>query len=158
MIKKPCTGVLAVLAFLALATPGSADDRGRNLYERHCAPCHGAEGDGQGEAAYLLSPKPRDFTTGLYKFRSTPSGSPPTDADLLGTLQRGVPGTAMPAWDRLPEEDLAAIVEQVKSFSQWAFEEEEPEPPIAIRTPPPATPTGWPWPPGASARPRSWTR
>ena len=130
---------MTVLVFLALATSGSADDRGRALYERHCAPCHGAEGDGQGEAAYLLSPKPRDFTTGLYKFRSTPSGSPPTDTDLLGTLQRGVPGTAMPAWDRLPEEDLAVIVEHVKSFSQWAFEEEDPEPPIAIHTSPPMT-------------------
>lgn len=138
MIEKLCVGALVVLTFLALPPPGLAVDRGQSLYERHCAPCHGIEGDGEGLAAYLLSPKPRDFTEGLYKLRSTPSGSLPTDEDLLQTLRRGVPGTAMPAWDRLKEEDLVAIVEQVKTFSRW-FEEEEPEPAMVIGTPPPAT-------------------
>ncbi len=131
---------LAVLILAAVAAPGWAEDRGGALYEQHCAPCHGIDGDGQGEAAYLLSPKPRDFTGGLYKLRSTPTGSPPTDADLLLTLRRGVAGTAMPAWDRLADEDLAAIVEHLKTFAPEWFEDDDPEPPIAIGTAPAASP------------------
>lgn len=131
--------VTAVIGAAAV-TAAFAADRGAALYERHCAACHGASGDGQGPAAYLLLPKPRVFTLGVYKFRETPSGSLPTDADLLRTLQRGIPGTAMPAWNRLPETDLAAVVAHIKSFSP-VFGEEEPEPPIPIGTPPRATPT-----------------
>lgn len=131
---------VVVAAVVGPAAPGVlAADRGAALYERHCAACHGVTGDGRGPAAYLLSPKPRDFTLGVYKFRTTPSGSLPTDDDLLRTVRRGVAGTAMPAWNRLSEEDLAALVARIKSFSPF-FEEEEPDPPIAIGKAPAATP------------------
>lgn len=140
MNEKVCIGTFAFLICTVVPAAGSANERGAVLYERHCTPCHGAKADGQGPAAYLLSPKPRDFTSGLYKFRSTPSGSLPTDADILRTLKHGVPGTAMPAWDRLPEADLVAIVQHVKSFSKRSFDDEdESEPPIEIGTAPAST-------------------
>ena len=115
------------------------DQEAENLYNRHCAACHGIKGDGEGSAAYLLSPKPRNFTLGVYKFRSTPTGEPPTDQDLLRTLKQGIPGTPMPAWDRLPERDLVAIVEYLKSFSDIFEDEDSMEPPIVINAPPPLT-------------------
>lgn len=118
----------------------AANPRAEKLYNRHCAACHGIKGDGSGPAAYLLWPKPRDFTSGLYKFRSTPSGAPPTDQDLLRTMKRGIPGTAMPPWDRLSERDLGAIVGYVKSFSDIFADPDAIEPPIAIKSPPRATP------------------
>src|SRR5688572_20243647 len=76
--------------------------RGTQLYVKQCAACHGAQGLGDGPAAYLLYPKPRDFSQGTFRLTSTKSGLP-TDDDLLQTLKRGMPGSAMPSWGWLPE-------------------------------------------------------
>ena len=90
---------VALLAALALAlAPGAARADVADLYRARCAVCHGAEGRGDGPAASLLSPRPRDFTAGLYKFRSTPAGTLPTEADVLRTITRGLPGTSMPGF------------------------------------------------------------
>jgi hypothetical protein len=48
-----------------------------------------------------LKPRPRDFTTGGYKIRTTETGSVPTDDDLVRTVRQGLYGTAMPGWDRI---------------------------------------------------------
>jgi cytochrome c oxidase cbb3-type subunit 3 len=37
-------------------------ERGRAIYQRSCALCHGAKGDGQGAAAKSASVRPADFT------------------------------------------------------------------------------------------------
>jgi len=64
--------------------------RGKAVYNRRCVGCHGKNGDGNGAAATFLDPRPRNFTLGSFKFRTTPSGSLPTDGDLYRTLTRGV--------------------------------------------------------------------
>jgi mono/diheme cytochrome c family protein len=69
---------------------------GKQLYTSYCTPCHGDLGKGDGELAYLLYPKPRNFTRGMFKICSTPSGVVPTDQDLFKTLKNGMPGMAMP--------------------------------------------------------------
>jgi cytochrome c oxidase cbb3-type subunit 2 len=107
--------LLASLVVSALGAGAEADD-GRVLYDRYCAGCHGAAGDGHGPAAAMLVTKPRDFTKGLFKFRSTPAGTLPTDADLLRSITRGVNRTSMPEWRLLPETERWALVEVVKSF------------------------------------------
>jgi cytochrome c oxidase cbb3-type subunit 2 len=100
--------------------------------------CHGVKGDGNGPAATFLDPRPRDFTLGAFKFRSTPSGSLPTDGDLYRTLSRGVRWTAMPTWHEIPEKDRIAVIAFIKTLSpRW--KEERPEPPIIIGDPPKAT-------------------
>ena len=53
---------------------------GKALYRRYCITCHGPHGDGAGENAPHLDPRPRDFTRAAFKCRSTPSGSLPTDS------------------------------------------------------------------------------
>jgi cytochrome c oxidase cbb3-type subunit 2 len=109
--------------------------RGKVVYERRCTGCHGDKGDGNGPAATFLDPRPRNFTLGSFKFRTTPSGSLPTDGDLYRTLTRGVRWTAMPTWHELPEKDRFAVIAYIKTFSQrWS--EERPEPPIVIGEPP----------------------
>ena len=45
---------------------------GKQLYDKYCAQCHGDAGDGKGHATPRLKPEPRDFTSGKYKFRTTP--------------------------------------------------------------------------------------
>ncbi len=125
--------------FLSSVLSLAAGQEVEKLYERHCIACHGEKGDGDGPAAYLLSPKPRDFTSGVYKFRSTPSGSPPTDQDLLRTLKHGINGTSMPAWDRLSEKELTDVIQYVKTFSDIFEYIDAMEPPITIKTPPQLT-------------------
>jgi cytochrome c oxidase cbb3-type subunit 2 len=113
--------------------------RGKAVYERRCVGCHGVKGDGNGPAATFLDPRPRNFTLGSFKFRTTPSGSLPTDGDLYRTLSRGVRWTAMPTWHELPEKDRVAVIAFIKTFSS-RWKEEKPEPPVVIGDPPKATP------------------
>lgn len=112
--------------------------RGAEAYASYCALCHGDAGDGAGRMAPWLDPKPRDFTAGKYKFRSTLGGSLPTDIDIFRTITRGVPGTSMPSWTALPEEDRWALTHHVKTFSK-RFDNEPPGEPIVIPEPPPIT-------------------
>ena len=57
--------------------------RGREQYSLYCAGCHGESGDGAGQAARFLNPKPRDFRKGRVKFAAVPAGTLPRDEDLL---------------------------------------------------------------------------
>lgn len=109
-------------------TPGEAPEptpdlleEGRRSYQRYCVACHGPEGRGDGEAAYLLYPKPRDFTAGRYALVSTWERVP-TDRDLFATITRGMPGSAMPSWGHLPERTRWALVHTVKSFAAEPWE------------------------------------
>lgn len=90
--------------------------RGKRLFERRCIFCHGPQGDGAGPIALGLFPRPRDFTRGIFKIRSTSTGQPPTDQDLLETFRRGLPGTMMPSFDNFNNEQLSSLVYYVKSF------------------------------------------
>lgn len=137
---------MAVSVAVALAGPLVADGtednraeavaRGHAVYVEHCASCHGVHGDGRGEAAAYLNPPPRNFTTGVYKFRSTMSGQLPTDEDLLRTITTGIAGTAMDRYDALPERDQLALVAYLKSLSS-RFAHAEPGQPISF---PPSRP------------------
>jgi mono/diheme cytochrome c family protein len=99
----------------------------KSLYESKCAYCHGKEGRGDGPPANILNPKPRDFTTGSHRFRSTESGSIPTDEDLMNTIRKGLPGTSMPAMGSiLKEEEIKSLVAYIKLFSQ-RFAAEKPK-------------------------------
>lgn len=99
-----------------LASTPELIDLGRTTYQRQCLPCHGEAGDGNGEAAWLLYPRPRNFTRGEYRLVSTWDGLP-TDDDLFRTISRGMPGSAMPSWGHLPEETRWGLVHYVKTFS-----------------------------------------
>jgi len=87
--------------------------RGQAIYDQRCIQCHGATGDGAGPAAATMNPLPRDYRPGVFKFTSTPYGAKPRRSDLLRTLRRGVPGTAMPSFALLPEEDLQDVTDYV---------------------------------------------
>lgn len=106
-------------------------ETGKPLYELHCLPCHGEKGQGDGKAAVLLYPKPRDFSRGLFKVRTTPSGSLPTDQDLFDTLDRGMPGSAMPAFSQLPVPQRWALVSYLKTLVE-AYQYRQPEPPVRV--------------------------
>jgi cytochrome c oxidase cbb3-type subunit 2 len=125
----------------SMTIPDSADlrERGREVFTDHCIGCHGVRGDGAGRAATFLSPLPRDFTAGVFKFRSTPSGSLPTDGDLYRTITRGVRWTAMPTWHEVPDKERIAVVAYLKTLSK-RWKEDAVEPTVPLPPPPRATP------------------
>jgi mono/diheme cytochrome c family protein len=90
---------------------------GKQLYGEQCAPCHGASGRGDGEAAYLLYPKPRDFVAARYRLVST-WDRVPTDQDLFDTISRGMPGSAMPSWEHLTADQRWGLVYYIKSLAE----------------------------------------
>jgi len=109
------------VAAAAAAQPdlGSEAQRqaGEALYGKYCSQCHGDKGDGKGPAASRLKPRPRDFTSGTYKIRSTPSGSLPTTQDLVSIIRKGLPYTSMPPWPQFSESELTNLAYYLKSFS-----------------------------------------
>ena len=104
-----------------------ASERGKEVYEESCAHCHGTEGRGDGSAAENLLPRPRDFTRGLYKIRSTESGELPTDQDLYDIITEGMPGSSMPGWETsLSADDRWELVAYIKTFHDGFKEREAP--------------------------------
>ena len=91
---------------------------GHQIYMQHCVHCHGTTGDGQGPTARYLKPRPRDFRHGISKFTSTDGRSKPAKADYVRTLREGIPGTYMPSFvPMLNDEKLNAVVEYVRFLS-----------------------------------------
>ena len=109
--------------------------RGQQVYAASCAVCHGASGDGNGMAAHMFRVRPRSFREGIFKFRSTPFGSLPTDDDLLRSVTQGLRWTGMVGRADLPEADRRAVVQFLKAFSP-RFATEPPAPAVVVPTAP----------------------
>ena len=108
-----------VLVFLAvillypisITAPQEPPDK---LFLEKCAPCHGPQGKGDGPAATALNPKPRDFTSGQWKFGGSKK-------QIIKTITGGVPGTAMPAWKAsLSPEQIGQLAGYILTLSQKA--------------------------------------
>jgi mono/diheme cytochrome c family protein len=104
-------------------------EAGKQLYSRYCAQCHGDKGDGEGYAAAHLQPRPRNFTLGKYKVRTTPNGALPTHQDLVSIIRRGMPYTSMPAWPNLTDEQVSNLAFFLTTFSaDFSSKENVPKP------------------------------
>lgn len=119
---------------------------GQWVYRGMCIGCHGVKGDGNGGVwtlgdkyakGHQLPRQPRDFTSAVFKVRSTPSGSLPTDGDLFRAISRGlVADQDMPAFKFLPERDRWAVIAYVKTLSKrWVEEKNFQEPAIEVGQP-----------------------
>jgi mono/diheme cytochrome c family protein len=153
-LSRKLTRSLMFVAFsAALAIPGVAVAQdtgahvngltgnaaaGKEYYRRWCVGCHGKEGNGEGENAPYVDPRPRDFTTALFRWRSTPTGTLPADQDLYDTITRGVVDTLMPTWRPLTPQTRVDLIAYIKTFSpKWATQ--KPGTPIEIPAEPPQT-------------------
>jgi len=121
-IAAVVVGTLALGAPALVAAQAGDANAGKAVYELKCLGCHGQKGDGKGPAAELLSPPPRDFTSGIYKIRTT-AGKSPSDQDLFRIITDGMPGTSMPSWAVLPEKERWNLVAYVKAFAADKFKE-----------------------------------
>ncbi|MCP3686805.1 MAG: c-type cytochrome [Gammaproteobacteria bacterium] len=108
-----------------------ANMQGMDLYQQRCAVCHGEEGTGDGVAADRTYPRPRDFSLGLFKYKTTPGALPPSDIDLFNTIKHGLNGTAMPGWESLlSDAQIESLIPVLKSFdftSTWPPEDADDE-------------------------------
>ena len=86
-ISSGCLALLIALLSIGMGSARTAAqdvgtdaqrEAGKKLYLKYCSQCHGEKGDGEGYAAPHLFPKPRNFTTGKFKIRTTPTGALPT--------------------------------------------------------------------------------
>ncbi len=114
-------------------------ESGKTLYLNYCVQCHGEKGNGEGYATPHLFPRPRDFTTGKFKVRTTPSGALPTHQDLVNIIRRGMPYTSMPAWPNLSDQEVSDLAHFTKTFSpDFSIPENVPQP-VPLPSAPAAT-------------------
>jgi len=111
---------------------------GSGLYRDNCSSCHGETGAADGVCAPFLIPQPRDLTSGIFRFKTTPGGEMPTDEDLFRTISLGLHSTGMPPWRYLlSEHERWALVAHVKTLSpKW--ERQGPGTPVDLGTEPSA--------------------
>ncbi len=101
----------------SLSSSTALVQEGADLYQEHCASCHGTEGKGDGALAASLSKSPTNLTD--LAFAASKSGF-----DLYSSIVLGMP-PAMPAFgDKLTEEQRWAIVEYLQSLTFRALPEE----------------------------------
>jgi mono/diheme cytochrome c family protein len=97
--------------FAAQPSPLSAHDRGKALYERNCAVCHGTDGQAGTPVGRLLKPRPRNFADPIEMARLTVDR-------IYRTIKEGRPGTAMAAWKQvLTETEIGDVIDYIHSFS-----------------------------------------
>ena len=145
-MTKPLFGALILPVLLFPTTPRAEIDRdkihrfreGRQVFEKNCIDCHGKRGRGDGPLAEGTKDKPRNFRTGIFKFRTTPRGYLPTDLDLKRTIETGVTGTTMPTFKKLSEKEREAVIGYLKYFSPKWKNPKFFAKPVAIPDPP-----GW---------------
>ncbi len=154
LIMRACAAVL--LTSLCAATMGPTEiqlraqgpdigtdaqrESGKNLYLKNCSQCHGDNGDGEGYATPHLFPKPRNFTSGKFKVRTTPNGALPTHQDLVNIIRRGMPYTSMPAWPNLSDSEVSDLAYFIKTFyPDFATAESVPKP-MELPSAPASTP------------------
>jgi mono/diheme cytochrome c family protein len=84
----------------------------QDIYAQRCAPCHGANGKGDGPAGKFLNPPPKDFATAL-------NGK--GDDWIAKVITQGGPAgglsAAMPANSGLSDDQLKGLVQYVKKLS-----------------------------------------
>lgn len=88
---------------------------GRRFYEKDAQPpcrmCHGIKGDGKGPLAAQFDPPPRNFACA-----QTVNGIP--DGQLFWIIQNGSPGTSMPSFQVLREEQIWQVVLYLRDLAK----------------------------------------
>lgn len=99
----------------AAVTPAMLE-QGKTLYKANCVACHGESGKGDGPAAGVLKPPPRDHTDRAYM--SKLSDKEIADIIKMGGAIKGKP--LMPSHPQFKEHELTALVAYVRSLSEPA--------------------------------------
>jgi mono/diheme cytochrome c family protein len=115
---------LALAAWIAPSAAAAAGDaaKGKELFAGAgtCWTCHGKEGKGDGPAAAAIEPKPRDLSSGEFKFDADKDGTTGSDADLTLVIKQGPAAfggsAAMPVFSYLSDAQVADLVAFIRSI------------------------------------------
>ena len=109
-VQTETAAVPATRVDMSLAFPhGLVGDalKGRQFYVNNCYTCHGKKGDGHGPRSSFISPKPRNFLSADSRQRFNRPA-------LFHAISNGKPGTIMPAWSKvLDDQQIADVAEYV---------------------------------------------
>jgi mono/diheme cytochrome c family protein len=119
VMNAGCIRLLVVLIVVACGVPnqsGAKEEvtpkigdlaKGKVLFVKYCAGCHGPQGKGDGYK--LLGPDPANLTA--------LSTNKKTDADLFATIHEGKPN--MPSWKgRFSERDIRNVLAYIRTLSK----------------------------------------
>jgi len=113
-------GVMPAIDLGIIANPTKEMlENGKTLFTTNCASCHGNEGKGDGVAAVALNPPPRNF----YDENDWKNGR--KFNEIYKTLQEGIPGGGMIAYEFLPVEDRISIIHYIRSLGDFPVVNEE---------------------------------
>ena len=102
------TVMLAIPATAALAAQPFS---GKEIYERDCALCHGADGLADTPVGLLLQPRPRRFADPVEMARLS-------DDQIYHAIKDGKPGTAMASWSKvLSEPEIGNVMDYIHQFA-----------------------------------------
>ncbi len=114
---------VAIVAMLLLgvwiisAPAASAGDpgKGKEIYAKSCAGCHGPEGKGDGAAASAMNPKPTNLA-------DKASMSKIDDAAMANMIVKGGAASGksplMPAFGQLKDQDVKDLVAYIRSIAK----------------------------------------
>lgn len=130
-MKKTALFLALLLASASPVIAGGDLEKGKEVYQKRCWWCHGESGAGDGPAAKFMNPPPRDFTSGIYKWKSTPFDEiAPTDDDFRRMIKgdlthnnitgwNGMNGTSMPGWsDMLGDKEVDDLIAYINKFAE----------------------------------------
>ncbi len=120
------SGVVLAVVFVAMlllsvwivsAPAASAGDpgKGKEIYAKSCAGCHGPEGKGDGAAASAMNPKPTNLS-------DKAAMSKLDDAALTNAILKGGAASGksplMPAFSQLKDQEVKDVVAYIRSVAK----------------------------------------
>ena len=100
----------------AWAEEAGEPTKGKELFRVNCAICHGEAGAGDGPAAPYLTPRSRDLTREPFK---SVTGEDGWSAGVRRVFRKGMPGSAMPRFGALREDEIVALLSFIRSIRPW---------------------------------------
>lgn len=122
LILAACQSGRRVADLGALSAVVSEQSLGYQVFQDHCAVCHGPQGRGDGTFAFVLNTTPRNFWDEPFRYVSTLDGIA-TKADVIQSVSHGRINGEMPAGPWLNEDELSAVADFVIELNRLGWEQ-----------------------------------
>jgi mono/diheme cytochrome c family protein len=141
MVLYVCVAARGILGVVEYRPPEAValargEPDGAALYAQNCARCHGIGGNADGLASGHLDPPARRFGQEKFMLGTTSTGIP-SDDDLVYLMAHGIPGTAMPPFPNLSDDERRAVARHIRRLAfaglyakrfQLLAKDEDPDP------------------------------